>query len=172
VSSFLRNRNKLRGKNNRNRPFSSTERFGSADLNETGEGAMTGKTVTRVDLGEAVCQKIRLSRAEAAKLVEGVLEGISETLARGEREAFRLRHIPCAQQGRAHRPQSQDWGRGAGSFSPCGVVQALEGPQGSCQRRNHRRRRLTLFARACPYGQGRRLARFIKRADVRSTSYK
>src|SRR5215203_1749 len=45
---------------------------------------MVIKTVTRTDLGEAVCQKVRLSRAESARLVEGVLREISDTLAAGE----------------------------------------------------------------------------------------
>jgi integration host factor subunit alpha len=51
---------------------------------ETGGGPMAGKTVTRAELSEAVYQKAGLSRSEAAKLVEGVLEGIGATLAAGE----------------------------------------------------------------------------------------
>jgi len=45
---------------------------------------MSGKTVTRADLCEAVCQKVRLSRIEAAKLVELVLKEITDCLERGE----------------------------------------------------------------------------------------
>ena len=45
---------------------------------------MSGKTVTRVDLCEAVCQKVRLSQIEAAKLVELVLKEITDCLERGE----------------------------------------------------------------------------------------
>ena len=45
---------------------------------------MTGKTVTRTDLSEAVYQKVGLSRAESARLVEGVSGEISDTLAAGE----------------------------------------------------------------------------------------
>ena len=44
---------------------------------------MAGKTITRQELNDAVYQKVGLSRAESAKLVEGVLEGICATLASG-----------------------------------------------------------------------------------------
>ncbi len=45
---------------------------------------MTGKTVTRADLCEAVYQKVGLSRSESSELVEMVLREISDCLARGE----------------------------------------------------------------------------------------
>lgn len=45
---------------------------------------MTGKTVTRADLSEAVYQEVGLSRNESAELVESVLGEIAEALARGE----------------------------------------------------------------------------------------
>jgi integration host factor subunit alpha len=45
---------------------------------------MASKTVTRADLGEAVYQKVGLSRAESARLVEGVLGEICDSLAAGE----------------------------------------------------------------------------------------
>ena len=45
---------------------------------------MTGKTVTRADLSEAVYQEVGLSRNESAELVESVLAEIAEALARGE----------------------------------------------------------------------------------------
>ena len=45
---------------------------------------MADKTVTRVDLSEAIYKKVGLSRAESAKLVEAVLGEISDTLATGE----------------------------------------------------------------------------------------
>jgi integration host factor subunit alpha len=45
---------------------------------------MTGKTVTRTDLSEAIYRRVGLSRAESAKLVEDVLGEISDTLAAGE----------------------------------------------------------------------------------------
>ena len=45
---------------------------------------MTGKTVTRADLCEAVYQKVGLSRTESAALVELVLGEITNCLERGE----------------------------------------------------------------------------------------
>jgi integration host factor subunit alpha len=45
---------------------------------------MSGKTITRADLCVAVCQKVRLSQIEAAKLVELVLKAITDCLERGE----------------------------------------------------------------------------------------
>jgi integration host factor subunit alpha len=52
----------------------------------TGGGcvAMTGKTVTRADLGEAVYQEIGLSRNESADLLESVLEYMADALIKGE----------------------------------------------------------------------------------------
>jgi len=44
----------------------------------------TGKTVTRVDLCEAVYQKVGLSRSESSAFVELVLKEISDCLERGE----------------------------------------------------------------------------------------
>lgn len=45
---------------------------------------MSGKTLTRMDLSEAVFREVGLSRNESAQLVETVLEHLSETLASGE----------------------------------------------------------------------------------------
>jgi integration host factor subunit alpha len=45
---------------------------------------MSGKTVTRADLCEAVYQKVGLSRTESATLVELVLKEISDCLERGD----------------------------------------------------------------------------------------
>ena len=45
---------------------------------------MTGKTVTRADLSEAVHNEIGLSRSESAQLVETVLDEISAALVGGE----------------------------------------------------------------------------------------
>lgn len=45
---------------------------------------MTGRTITRADLSEAVYSRLGLSRAESAELVGVVLREISDTLARGE----------------------------------------------------------------------------------------
>ncbi len=45
---------------------------------------MTGKTVTRADLGEAVYQEVGLSRNECASLLESVLDHMVDALVRGE----------------------------------------------------------------------------------------
>lgn len=45
---------------------------------------MGDKTLTRMDLSEAVFQEVGLSRNESAQLVEGVLNHISDVLASGE----------------------------------------------------------------------------------------
>jgi integration host factor subunit alpha len=45
---------------------------------------MSGRTVTRSQLSEAVYQEVGLSRNESADLVEAVLEEISSTLVKGE----------------------------------------------------------------------------------------
>ena len=43
---------------------------------------MSGKTVTRAQLAEAVYQEVGLSRSESADLVDGILEEIAESLLR------------------------------------------------------------------------------------------
>jgi integration host factor subunit alpha len=45
---------------------------------------MAGKTLTRMDLSEAVFREVGLSRNESSDLVETVLGTMSEALARGE----------------------------------------------------------------------------------------
>ena len=45
---------------------------------------MTGRTITRADLSEAVYQKVGLSRTESSALVELVLSQICESLTGGE----------------------------------------------------------------------------------------
>ena len=45
---------------------------------------MANKTVTRTELSEAIYRKAGLSRAESARMVEEVLEEISDTLSAGE----------------------------------------------------------------------------------------
>lgn len=51
-----------------------------SEILETSES----RTITRADLAEAVYQKVGLSRAESAELVETVLQEMSDTIARGE----------------------------------------------------------------------------------------
>ena len=45
---------------------------------------MSGKTVTRADLYQAIYQKVGLSRTQSATLVELVLKEITDCLERGE----------------------------------------------------------------------------------------
>ncbi len=45
---------------------------------------MSGKTVTRADLAEAVFRKVGLSRTESASLVELVIDEICNAIVRGE----------------------------------------------------------------------------------------
>jgi len=45
---------------------------------------MSGQTVTRAQLSEAVYQEVGLSRNESADLLESVLDEMSQALARGE----------------------------------------------------------------------------------------
>jgi integration host factor subunit alpha len=45
---------------------------------------MAGKTVTRTELSMAIYQRVGLSRAESARLVEKVLREISDALSAGE----------------------------------------------------------------------------------------
>ncbi len=45
---------------------------------------MSGRTVTRADLCEAVYQKVGLSRTESSELVEKVINEISACIVRGE----------------------------------------------------------------------------------------
>jgi integration host factor subunit alpha len=45
---------------------------------------MGGKTVTRTELSKAIYQRVGLSRAESARLVDEVLGEISDTLAAGK----------------------------------------------------------------------------------------
>ncbi|MFT5870099.1 MAG: integration host factor subunit alpha [Paracoccaceae bacterium] len=45
---------------------------------------MTGKTLTRMDLSEAVFREVGLSRNESAQLVERVLDVMSDSLVAGE----------------------------------------------------------------------------------------
>ncbi len=45
---------------------------------------MGGKTLTRVDLAEAVYRKVGLSRTESAELVETVLDAICDSVVAGD----------------------------------------------------------------------------------------
>lgn len=45
---------------------------------------MSGKTLTRMDLAEAVFREVGLSRNESAQLVEAIISHVSDALAAGE----------------------------------------------------------------------------------------
>ena len=45
---------------------------------------MAGKTLTRMDLSEAVFREVGLSRNDSAQLVESVLEHMSDSLVKGQ----------------------------------------------------------------------------------------
>ncbi|MCC6000929.1 MAG: integration host factor subunit alpha [Pararhodobacter sp.] len=45
---------------------------------------MSGKTLTRMDLAEAVFREVGLSRNESAQLVEAIISHVSDALASGE----------------------------------------------------------------------------------------
>ena len=45
---------------------------------------MSDKTLTRMDLSEAVCREVGLSKIESAQLVEAVLQHMSDALVAGE----------------------------------------------------------------------------------------
>jgi integration host factor subunit alpha len=53
-------------------------------LNNPGGEMMSEKTLTRMDLSEAVFREVGLSRNESANLVESVLAHMSDALASGE----------------------------------------------------------------------------------------
>ncbi|MHC5307238.1 integration host factor subunit alpha [Bartonella sp. LJL80] len=45
---------------------------------------MTGKTVTRADLADAVCRQVGLSRTESASLVEMILDEVCDAIVKGD----------------------------------------------------------------------------------------
>lgn len=48
------------------------------------EAGMSDKTLTRMELSEAVCREVGLSKIESAQLVEAVLQHMSDALVAGE----------------------------------------------------------------------------------------
>ena len=85
----------------------------------------TGKTVTRVDLCEAVYQKVGLSRTESSAFVELVLKEITDCLEKGETVKLSSFGSFMVQKESACRPQSQDRHRGVDLSATRGGVQAL-----------------------------------------------
>ncbi|MBO6777565.1 MAG: integration host factor subunit alpha [Marinibacterium sp.] len=53
-------------------------------LKKTTGNTMSSKTLTRMDLSEAVFREVGLSRNESAQLVESVLDHIADSLVSGE----------------------------------------------------------------------------------------
>ena len=49
---------------------------------------MVGKTLTRMDLNEAVFREVGLSRNESADLVESVLNHISDAMVKGNKSKY------------------------------------------------------------------------------------
>ncbi|AQT47161.1 MULTISPECIES: integration host factor subunit alpha [Bartonella] len=45
---------------------------------------MSGTTVTRADLADAVCRRVGLSRTESASLVEMILDEVCDAIVKGE----------------------------------------------------------------------------------------
>jgi integration host factor subunit alpha len=45
---------------------------------------MAGRTITRADLCNAICRKVKVSRAEAADLVDQIIDEVVAALERGE----------------------------------------------------------------------------------------
>lgn len=56
----------------------------SGKIKDAGGSQMSEKTLTRMDLSEALVREVGLSRNESAQLVESVLQGISDALVAGE----------------------------------------------------------------------------------------
>jgi nucleoid DNA-binding protein len=86
----------------------------------------TSKAVTRVDLYEAVYQKVGLSRTESSAFVELVLQEITDCFEKGEAVKLSfVRVIHGTRKRRTSRAQSQDRHRGADLSATRRGVQAL-----------------------------------------------
>src|SRR3546814_12910244 len=84
------------------------------------EGGMTGGTITRADLSEAVYQEVGLSRNESAELVESVLNEISEALVRGEMVTLSsFGSFSVREKGERIGRRSEERGVGKGGVSTC-----------------------------------------------------
>lgn len=96
---------------------------------------MMGKNVTRVELMEAVCQKLGLSRAESTEIVQQLLEKICATLVAGE--AVKLSGFGTStvrEKGRAGGEQTDEGCRGANRTAARHHLQSLASSQGPHQR--------------------------------------
>ena len=95
---------------------------------------MSGKTVTRADLYQAIYQKVGLSATQSAALVELVLKEITDCLERGETvklSSFGLFVVRKKGQRMGRNPKT---GEGSADFAPpCRRVQAFRDPQAADQ---------------------------------------
>ena len=86
----------------------------------------TSKAVTRVELYEAVYQKVGLSRTESSAFVELVLKEISDCLEKGETvKLASFGSFMVRKKRPTSRTQSQDRHRGADLSATRGGVQAI-----------------------------------------------
>jgi integration host factor subunit alpha len=76
---------------------------------------MTGRTITRADLSDAICQEVGLSRVDAAELVESVLDEVSDALARGE--AVKISSFGSF----SIREKAERWGRNPKTGEPARI---------------------------------------------------
>jgi integration host factor subunit alpha len=66
------------------KPLILTPKFPTAYVDQNMGDGMSNKTLTRMDLSEAVFREVGLSRNESAQLVETVLDHMSDALVAGE----------------------------------------------------------------------------------------
>ncbi|PTX75037.1 integration host factor subunit alpha [Sulfitobacter mediterraneus] len=66
------------------KPLILTPNFPTAYVDQNMGDGMSNKTLTRMDLSEAVFREVGLSRNESAQLVETVLDHMSDALVAGE----------------------------------------------------------------------------------------
>ena len=87
---------------------------------------MSGSTLTRLDLSEAVHREVGLSRNESAQLVEDVLRHVSDALVRGEQVKISgFGTFSVRQKGRARGSQPEDGRGGADPAASRPVVPRL-----------------------------------------------
>ena len=103
---------------------------------------MSGRTITRADLSEAVYQEVGLSRSELAELLESVLGEIIEALGPGRHgQAVLVRDLLHPAEGPADRPQPQDRRGGADPAAQGPGVSPLPGAEDPHQGKQKARRR-------------------------------
>ncbi len=97
-------------------------------------GQSRSRTLTRVDLAEAVYQRVGLSRKESAALVQAVLTELSDRLVEGEPvKLSSFGSFVVRAKGERIGPQSKDRRRSADHPAACHGVQAVERAEGPDQ---------------------------------------